>query len=63
MITFADIKVVQPIQAVSVSGDPQSLCLWCQFGAVLSNYKVTWSREGTVLSEIKRRYLAVFLLI
>ncbi|XP_013864768.1 alpha-protein kinase 2 [Austrofundulus limnaeus] len=47
-------KVVQPIQAVSVSGDPQSLCLWCQFAGVPSDYTVTWSREGTVLSESKR---------
>uniref|UniRef100_A0A7N6FD15 non-specific serine/threonine protein kinase n=2 Tax=Anabas testudineus TaxID=64144 RepID=A0A7N6FD15_ANATE len=46
--------VLQPIQAVSVSGDPQSLCLWCQFGAVLSDCTVTWSREGRVLAEIKR---------
>uniref|UniRef100_A0A7N8Y928 non-specific serine/threonine protein kinase n=1 Tax=Mastacembelus armatus TaxID=205130 RepID=A0A7N8Y928_9TELE len=49
-----DIKVVQPVQAVSVSGDPQSLCLWCQFAAVTSDHSVTWSREGTVLAEIKR---------
>ncbi|XP_037608676.1 alpha-protein kinase 2 isoform X2 [Sebastes umbrosus] len=49
-----DPKVVQPIQVVSVSGDPQSLCLWCQFAAVFSHYTVTWSRGGTVLSESKR---------
>ncbi|XP_071321588.1 alpha-protein kinase 2 isoform X2 [Trachinotus anak] len=49
-----DPKVVQPIQAVPVSGDPQSLCLWCQFAAVFCDYTVTWSREGAVLSEIKR---------
>ncbi|XP_028273780.1 alpha-protein kinase 2 isoform X2 [Parambassis ranga] len=49
-----DPKVVQPIQAVSVSGDPQSLCLWCQFAAVFSDYTVTWSREGSTLAEIKR---------
>lgn len=49
-----DPKVVQPIQAASVSGEPQSLCLWCQFAAVFTNYTVTWSRDGTVLSEIKR---------
>ncbi|XP_058473337.1 alpha-protein kinase 2 [Solea solea] len=49
-----DPKVVQLIQAVSVNGDPQSLCLWCQFAAVFSDYTVTWSREGTVLAEIKR---------
>ncbi|XP_070706551.1 alpha-protein kinase 2 [Pempheris klunzingeri] len=49
-----DPKVVQPIQAVSDSGDPQSLCLWCQFAAVSSNYTVTWSRDGIVLAEIKR---------
>uniref|UniRef100_A0A7N6BE84 non-specific serine/threonine protein kinase n=1 Tax=Anabas testudineus TaxID=64144 RepID=A0A7N6BE84_ANATE len=49
-----ELKVLQPIQAVSVSGDPQSLCLWCQFGAVLSDCTVTWSREGRVLAEIKR---------
>ncbi|CAI5667141.1 unnamed protein product [Oreochromis niloticus] len=47
-------KVVKPIQAVAVSGDPQSLCLWCQFAAVTSAYTVTWSREGTVLVEMKR---------
>uniref|UniRef100_A0AAX7U8U6 non-specific serine/threonine protein kinase n=1 Tax=Astatotilapia calliptera TaxID=8154 RepID=A0AAX7U8U6_ASTCA len=47
-------KVVKPIQAVPVSGDPQSLCLWCQFAAVTSAYTVTWSREGTVLAEMKR---------
>lgn len=56
MIMSTDPKVVQPIQAVSVSGDPQSLCLWCQFAAVFSDYTVTWSRDGAVLSEIKRRY-------
>ncbi|TDH02147.1 hypothetical protein EPR50_G00169960 [Perca flavescens] len=49
-----DPKVVQPIQAVSVSGDPQSLCLWCQFAAVFSHHTVTWSRGDTVLSESKR---------
>ncbi|XP_060917364.1 alpha-protein kinase 2 [Labrus mixtus] len=49
-----EIKVVKPIQVVSVSGDPQSLCLWCQFTAVFSNHTVTWSRDGTVLAEIKR---------
>ncbi|KAM6901587.1 alpha-protein kinase 2 isoform 1-T1 [Lycodopsis pacificus] len=49
-----DPKVVQPIQAVSVSGDPQSLCLWCQFAAISSQYTITWSRGGTVLSESKR---------
>ncbi|XP_068562904.1 alpha-protein kinase 2 isoform X2 [Cebidichthys violaceus] len=49
-----DPKVVQPIQAVSVSGDPQSLCLWCQFEAVSSQHTITWSRGGVVLSESKR---------
>ncbi|XP_040014014.1 alpha-protein kinase 2 [Xiphias gladius] len=49
-----DPKVVQPIQAVSVSADPQSLRLWCQFVAVFSDHTVTWSKEGTVLAEIKR---------
>ncbi|XP_061589650.1 alpha-protein kinase 2 [Cololabis saira] len=49
-----DIKVLQPIQAESVSGDPQSLCLWCQFAAGSSDYTVTWSREGAVLAETKR---------
>ncbi|TMS08672.1 Alpha-protein kinase 2 [Larimichthys crocea] len=47
-------KVVKPIQAVAVSGDPQSLCLWCQFGDVFSHYTVTWTRDSTVLAEIKR---------
>ncbi|XP_029372308.1 alpha-protein kinase 2 [Echeneis naucrates] len=54
LLPKADPKVVQPIQAVSVSGDPQSLCLWCQFAAVLSDYAVIWSRDATVLTEIKR---------
>ncbi|KAM9841656.1 alpha-protein kinase 2 [Aulostomus maculatus] len=49
-----DPKVVQPIQAASVSGDPQSLCLWCQFAAVSSDYTVTWRREGVALAEVKR---------
>ena len=53
----AEPKVVKPIQAEAVSGDPQSLCLWCQFAAVFSQYTVTWSRDGTVLEEIKRRYI------
>ncbi|XP_036973827.1 alpha-protein kinase 2 isoform X2 [Acanthopagrus latus] len=48
-------KVVKPIQAEAVSGDPQSLCLWCQFSAVFSHHTVTWSRDGTVLAETKRR--------
>lgn len=62
MLTFtcvnmhADPKVVQPIQATSVSGDPQSLCLWCQFSGLFTDYTVTWSRDSAVLAEIKRRY-------
>nr|XP_046231797.1 alpha-protein kinase 2 [Scatophagus argus] len=47
-------KVVKSIQAEAASGDPQSLCLWCQFAAVFSRHTVTWSRDGAVLSEIKR---------
>ncbi|XP_075899809.1 alpha-protein kinase 2 [Nelusetta ayraudi] len=47
-------KVVKSITAQAVSGDPQSLCLWCQFTAVSVNHTVTWSRDGTVLSELKR---------
>ncbi|XP_041667547.1 alpha-protein kinase 2 isoform X2 [Cheilinus undulatus] len=49
-----EIKVVKTIQPESVSGDPQSMCLWCQFSAVFFNHTVTWSRDGTVLAEIKR---------
>ncbi|CAL9682099.1 unnamed protein product [Knipowitschia caucasica] len=49
-----DLKVVKPIQAVSVSGDPQSMCLWCQFSDVLTDYTVTWRRDSTVLNEVKR---------
>uniref|UniRef100_A0A8D2ZZK4 non-specific serine/threonine protein kinase n=1 Tax=Scophthalmus maximus TaxID=52904 RepID=A0A8D2ZZK4_SCOMX len=49
-----DPKVVQPIQAASVSGEPQSLSLWCQFAAVFYDHTATWSREGTRLAEIKR---------
>ncbi len=56
VIMSAEPKVVKPIQAEPVSGDPQSVCLWCQFTAVFSQYTVTWSRDGTVLAEIKRRY-------
>lgn len=47
-------KVVQPIQAVSVSGDPQSLCLYCQFSDLLTDYTITWRKDRTTLSEIKR---------
>ncbi|KAJ3605791.1 hypothetical protein NHX12_027835 [Muraenolepis orangiensis] len=47
-------KVVQPIQAECVSGDPLSLCLWCQFSAVVADHTATWSREGRVLRELKR---------
>ncbi|XP_021175385.2 alpha-protein kinase 2 [Fundulus heteroclitus] len=49
-----DPKVLEPIQAVSVSGDPQSLCLWCQFAGVHSHYAVTWSRDGTPLAHTNR---------
>lgn len=56
----AEPKVVKSITAQAVSGDPQSLCLWCQFTAVSVNHTVTWSRDGTVLSELKRRYLDWF---
>ncbi|KAM4719582.1 alpha-protein kinase 2 [Anableps anableps] len=49
-----DPKVVEPIQAVPVSGDPQSTCLWCQFAGVHSDYTVTWSRDGTPLAQINR---------
>lgn len=52
----AEPKVVKPIQAEAVSGDPQSLCLWCQFSAVFCHHTVTWSRDGSALAEIKRRY-------
>ncbi|XP_067339235.1 alpha-protein kinase 2 [Channa argus] len=54
ILPVEEAKVVQPIQSVSVSGDPQSVCLWCEFAAVVSDHTVTWSREGTVLSETKR---------
>ncbi|XP_041741298.1 alpha-protein kinase 2 [Coregonus clupeaformis] len=47
-------RVVQRIQAVPVSDDPQSLSLGCQFTAVFTDYTVTWTREGAVLAEIKR---------
>lgn len=53
-------KVVEPIQVVSVSGDPQSMCLWCQFAGVHSDYTVTWSRDGAPLAQINRRYLLSF---
>ncbi|XP_038130908.1 alpha-protein kinase 2 isoform X1 [Cyprinodon tularosa] len=49
-----DPKVVESIQAVSVSGDPQSLCLWCQFAGVHSDYTVTWSRDTTPLAQVNR---------
>ncbi|KAM4527674.1 alpha-protein kinase 2 isoform 2-T5 [Odontesthes bonariensis] len=54
IIPTEDLKVVKPIQAVSVIGDTQSLCLWCQFSAALSDNTVSWTREGNVLAEIKR---------
>ncbi|XP_072228689.1 alpha-protein kinase 2 [Leuresthes tenuis] len=54
IIPTEDLKVVQPIQAVSVIGDTQSLRLWCQFSAALSDNTVSWTREGKVLAEIKR---------
>ncbi|KAM6984702.1 alpha-protein kinase 2 [Aplochiton taeniatus] len=47
-------RQVQPIQAVAVSDDPQSLCLWCQFTAVFTDHTITWTKEGTVMSEVKR---------
>ncbi|XP_061887978.1 alpha-protein kinase 2 [Entelurus aequoreus] len=47
-------KVVQPIQAASVSGDPQSLSLWCQFSAVLTDHVVTWRRDSALLAEVNR---------
>lgn len=52
----AEAKAVKSIQAEAVSGDPQSLCLWCQVPAACSRHTVTWSRDGTVLSEVERRY-------
>lgn len=50
--------MLQPIQAEAVSGDPQSLCLWCQFDAGPSDSTVTWSRGGTTLAEVKRRFFS-----
>ncbi|CAL8317668.1 unnamed protein product [Lota lota] len=47
-------RVVVVIQAEPVRGDPLSLCLWCQFSGVLTDHTVTWSREGSTLSELKR---------
>lgn len=58
--TDAEPKVVKSITVQAVSGDPQSLCLWCQFTALSLNHTVTWSRDSTVLSELKRRYLNWF---
>ncbi|KAM8827456.1 alpha-protein kinase 2 isoform 2-T2 [Spinachia spinachia] len=49
-----DPKVVQPIRTDPVSGDPQGLCLWCQFTPASYQNTVTWSREAAVLSESKR---------
>ncbi|XP_029025662.1 alpha-protein kinase 2 [Betta splendens] len=46
--------VVQPIQAAAVSGDAQSLRLWCQFARASCDHTVTWSREGAVLAEVRR---------
>lgn len=54
--TSAEAKAAKSIQAEAVSGDPQSLCLWCQFTAACSRHTVTWSRDGAVLSEVERRY-------
>ncbi|KAG7269847.1 hypothetical protein CRUP_032370 [Coryphaenoides rupestris] len=47
-------RVVEVIQAEAVSGDPLSLRLWCQFSTVFDDHTITWSREGTTLSELKR---------
>ena len=55
-LIYPEPKMVKEIQAESVSGDPLSLCLWCQFSAVFADHTVTWSREGSTLSELKRRY-------
>ena len=44
------------IQVEPVSGDPLSLSLWCQFSGVVSEHTVTWSRAGSTLSQLKRRY-------
>ncbi|CAF97148.1 unnamed protein product [Tetraodon nigroviridis] len=52
--TSAEAKAAKSIQAEAVSGDPQSLCLWCQFTATCSRHTVTWSRDGAVLSEVER---------
>lgn len=49
-------KAAKPIQAEAVSGDPQSLRLCCHFTAVSSHHTITWSRDGTVLAEMERRY-------
>ncbi|XP_051906141.1 alpha-protein kinase 2 isoform X2 [Hippocampus zosterae] len=47
-------KVTQPIQAASVSEDPQSLSLWCQLAAISGEHTFTWRHEGAVLAEVKR---------
>ncbi|XP_061554723.1 alpha-protein kinase 2 [Phycodurus eques] len=47
-------KVMQPIQAASVGGDPQSLNLWCQFAAVSCEHTITWRQEAALLAEVKR---------
>ncbi|KAM9794370.1 alpha-protein kinase 2 isoform 1-T1 [Syngnathus typhle] len=47
-------KVTQPIQPASMSAEPQSLSLWCQFGAISGEHTITWKREGAVLAEVKR---------
>ncbi|XP_068191097.1 alpha-protein kinase 2 [Antennarius striatus] len=52
--TSLEPKMVKSIQVEAVGGDPQSLSLWCQFSAVFSQHTVTWSRDGTILTEVKR---------
>ncbi|KAK1788514.1 hypothetical protein P4O66_016937 [Electrophorus voltai] len=48
-------RVLAEIQVAPVLGDAQSISLWCQFSPVSSDASITWTKEGVMLSEEKRR--------
>uniref|UniRef100_W5KLL9 non-specific serine/threonine protein kinase n=2 Tax=Astyanax mexicanus TaxID=7994 RepID=W5KLL9_ASTMX len=46
--------VVAEIQAAPVPEDPQSISLWCQFSLVAAESFISWTKEGKILTEMKR---------
>ncbi|XP_062868142.1 alpha-protein kinase 2 [Trichomycterus rosablanca] len=48
-------RVLTEIEAAPVVDDPQNILLWCRFSSITTESTITWTKEGTVLSEEKKK--------